>query len=101
MLTVDRSFEMAVARVDFQAAPNPFVGRRGVAGWHSPHALVRLLQPDARYRFSLLRCPHQSRYKPRVADRRSGEWVFRGTGMLVAPVFENLELGTSIEGAIS
>ncbi len=26
-----------------------------------------------------------------VADRRSGEWVFRGTRMPVATVFENLE----------
>ena len=32
-----------------------------------------------------------------VADRRSGAWVFRGTRMPVATVFENLELGTSIE----
>lgn len=32
-----------------------------------------------------------------VADRRSGEWVFRGTRMPVATVFENLELGTSID----
>lgn len=32
-----------------------------------------------------------------VADRRSGEWVFKGTRMPVATVFENLELGTSID----
>ena len=32
-----------------------------------------------------------------VADRRHGAWVFRGTRMPVATVFENLELGTSIE----
>ena len=32
-----------------------------------------------------------------VADRRGGEWVFRGTRMPVATVFENLELGTGIE----
>ena len=35
-----------------------------------------------------------------VADRRSGEWVFRDTRMPVATVFENLELGTSIEEII-
>jgi uncharacterized protein (DUF433 family) len=33
----------------------------------------------------------------RVADRRSGAWVFRGTRMPVATVFENLEAGSSIE----
>ena len=32
-----------------------------------------------------------------VADRRSGEWVFRNTRMPVATVFENLEAGSSIE----
>jgi uncharacterized protein (DUF433 family) len=31
-----------------------------------------------------------------VADRRSGEWVFRNTRMPVATVFENLEAGSSI-----
>jgi uncharacterized protein (DUF433 family) len=35
-----------------------------------------------------------------VADRRSGEWVFKDTRMPVATVFENLELGTSIEEII-
>jgi uncharacterized protein (DUF433 family) len=35
-----------------------------------------------------------------VPDRRSGAWVFRGTRMPVATVFENLELGTSIEEII-
>ena len=35
-----------------------------------------------------------------VADRRSGGWVFRGTGMPVATVFENLEAGSSIEEII-
>ena len=35
-----------------------------------------------------------------VPDRRRGEWVFRGTRMPVATVFENLELGTSIEEII-
>jgi len=35
-----------------------------------------------------------------VADRRSGEWVFKGTRMPVATVFENLELGTSIDEII-
>lgn len=35
-----------------------------------------------------------------VADRRSGEWVFRGTRMPVAAVFENLEAGSSIEEII-
>ena len=32
-----------------------------------------------------------------VPDRRGGAWVFRNTRMPVATVFENLELGTSIE----
>jgi uncharacterized protein (DUF433 family) len=32
-----------------------------------------------------------------VADRRSGAWVFRDTRMPVATVFENLEVGSSIE----
>ena len=35
-----------------------------------------------------------------VQDRRSGEWVFRDTRMPVATVFENLELGTSIDEII-
>ena len=35
-----------------------------------------------------------------VADRRSGEWVFRGTRMPVATIFENLELGTSVDEII-
>ena len=35
-----------------------------------------------------------------VADRRSGEWVFKGTRMPVATVFENLELGTGIDEII-
>jgi uncharacterized protein (DUF433 family) len=35
-----------------------------------------------------------------VADRRSGAWVFRGTRMPVATVFENLEVGSSIEEII-
>ena len=35
-----------------------------------------------------------------VPDRRSGAWVFRGTRMPVATIFENLELGTSIEEII-
>lgn len=30
-------------------------------------------------------------------DRRSGAWVFRGTRMPAATVFENLEAGSSIE----
>ena len=33
-------------------------------------------------------------------DRRSGAWVFRDTRMPVATVFENLELGSSIEEII-
>src|SRR6266699_2310944 len=32
-----------------------------------------------------------------VPGRRSGAWVFRGTRMPVATVFENLEAGASIE----
>ena len=35
-----------------------------------------------------------------VADRRSGAWVFTGTRMPVATVFENLEAGSSIEEII-
>jgi uncharacterized protein (DUF433 family) len=35
-----------------------------------------------------------------VADRHSGAWVFRGTRMPVATVFENLEAGSSIEEII-
>ena len=35
-----------------------------------------------------------------VADRRSGAWVFKDTRMPVATVFENLEIGTSIEEII-
>ncbi len=35
-----------------------------------------------------------------VADRRGGEWVFRNTRMPVSTVFENLELGTSIDEII-
>ena len=35
-----------------------------------------------------------------VADRRSGAWVFRDTRMPVSTVFENLELGTSIDEII-
>jgi uncharacterized protein (DUF433 family) len=35
-----------------------------------------------------------------VADRRSGAWVFRGTRMQVAAVFENLEAGSDIEEII-
>jgi len=35
-----------------------------------------------------------------VPDRRSGAWVFRDTRMPVATVFENLEVGTSIEEII-
>ena len=35
-----------------------------------------------------------------VPDRRSGAWVFRDTRMPVATVFENLEMGTSIEEII-
>jgi uncharacterized protein (DUF433 family) len=32
-----------------------------------------------------------------VPGRRSGEWVFRGTRMPVATVFENLEAGATLE----
>jgi uncharacterized protein (DUF433 family) len=35
-----------------------------------------------------------------VADRRGGAWVFRGTRMPVATVFENIEAGSSIEEII-
>jgi uncharacterized protein (DUF433 family) len=35
-----------------------------------------------------------------VADRRSGEWVLRGTRMPVATIFENLEAGSPIEEII-
>ncbi len=35
-----------------------------------------------------------------VPDRRSGAWVFRNTRMPVAAVFENLEVGSSIEEII-
>jgi uncharacterized protein (DUF433 family) len=35
-----------------------------------------------------------------VPDRRSGAWVFRNTRMPVATIFENLELGSSIEEII-
>jgi uncharacterized protein (DUF433 family) len=35
-----------------------------------------------------------------VPDRRSGAWVFRGTRMPAATVFENLEAGSSIEEII-
>ena len=35
-----------------------------------------------------------------VADRRGGAWVFRNTRIPVATVFENLEIGTSIEEII-
>jgi uncharacterized protein (DUF433 family) len=35
-----------------------------------------------------------------VPDRRSGAWVFKDTRMPVATVFENLEVGTSIEEII-
>jgi uncharacterized protein (DUF433 family) len=35
-----------------------------------------------------------------VPDRRSGAWVFRDTRMPVPTVFENLELGTSVEEII-
>jgi uncharacterized protein (DUF433 family) len=35
-----------------------------------------------------------------VPGRRSGAWVFRGTRMPVATVFENLEAGSSIEEVI-
>lgn len=32
-----------------------------------------------------------------VPEKRSGAWVFRGTRMPVATVFENLEAGSNIE----
>jgi uncharacterized protein (DUF433 family) len=32
-----------------------------------------------------------------VPNRRSGAWVFRNTRMPVATVFENLELGATID----
>ncbi len=35
-----------------------------------------------------------------VPDRRSGAWVFRNTRMPVATVFENLEVGSTIEEII-
>lgn len=35
-----------------------------------------------------------------VLDRRSGAWVFKDTRMPVATVFENLEVGASIEEII-
>ena len=35
-----------------------------------------------------------------VPDRRSGAWVFRDTRMPVATVFENLEVGSSMEEII-
>jgi uncharacterized protein (DUF433 family) len=35
-----------------------------------------------------------------VPDRRSGAWVFKDTRMPVATVFENLEVGSSIEEII-
>ncbi len=35
-----------------------------------------------------------------VPDRRSGEWVFKDTRMPVSTVFENLEVGASIEEII-
>ena len=35
-----------------------------------------------------------------VPDRRSGAWVFRGTRMPVATIFENLEVGSSIDEII-
>jgi uncharacterized protein (DUF433 family) len=35
-----------------------------------------------------------------VADRRSGAWVFKDTRMPVATVFENLEVGSSIDEII-
>jgi len=39
----------------------------------------------------------QCRAVESVPDRRSGAWVFKDTRMPVATVFENLEIGTSIE----
>ncbi len=35
-----------------------------------------------------------------VPERRNGEWVFLNTRMPVATVFENLELGTSLDEII-
>jgi uncharacterized protein (DUF433 family) len=35
-----------------------------------------------------------------VPDRRSGAWVFKDTRMPVSTVFENLEVGASIEEII-
>jgi len=35
-----------------------------------------------------------------VPDRRSGAWVFKDTRMPVATVFENLEVGASMEEII-
>jgi uncharacterized protein (DUF433 family) len=35
-----------------------------------------------------------------IPDRRSGAWVFKNTRMPVATVFENLEVGASIEEII-
>lgn len=35
-----------------------------------------------------------------VSGRRSGPWIFRGTRMPVATVFEDLEAGSSIEEVI-
>jgi uncharacterized protein (DUF433 family) len=35
-----------------------------------------------------------------VPDRRSGAWVFKDTRMPVATVFENLEVGSTIEEII-
>ena len=35
-----------------------------------------------------------------VPERRSGAWVFRGTRMPVATVFENLEAGSNIDEII-
>ena len=35
-----------------------------------------------------------------VPERRHGEWVFRGTRMPVATIFENLEVGSNIEEII-
>ncbi len=32
-----------------------------------------------------------------VPDRRHGAWVFRGTRMPVATIFENLEVGSNID----
>lgn len=35
-----------------------------------------------------------------VSDRRSGAWVFKDTRMPVSTIFENLEVGASIEEII-